>query len=74
MFLSLVPSSHTSAFTHSFLRAPSIFSPFAAGSAHEIRLRNKNGASYSGSHHRRRRRVLLRISRDGRRLHTMPAR
>jgi hypothetical protein len=73
-FLSLVPSSHASAFTHSFLRALSTICPFAAGSAHEIRLRNKNRASHSGSHHRRRRRLLLRISRDGRHLRTEPAR
>jgi len=31
-----------SAFTHPFLRARSAVCPFAAGSAHEIRLQNKN--------------------------------
>ena len=70
----LVPSSHASAFTHSFLRALPIICPFAAGSPDEIRLRNKNGASYSGIDNRRRRRLLLRLPRDDCHLRPEPAR
>jgi hypothetical protein len=55
-------------------RKISTICPFAAGSAHEIHLQNKNRASHSGrSHHCCRCRLLLRISRNGRLLRPEPA-